>query len=93
MKYIIFQDANERRIPVIFSESLVHADVSELLKKYGRPISAGFVDFKQVQVYGMSESLGLTSNELDSARIQFGHSVEFADELLLRKLLVGLSNT
>lgn len=73
MKYVIldapYRDGLRYRVPVVFSEFLIHAEVAEALKRCegmhsSKPVSAGFCDMDPEGIdgwkcYGKSESLGL----------------------------------
>ena len=73
MKYIIFKH-NTILMPIIFPEHITHSSINiEIDDKGNRaiPISAGFLNMKTFQVYGVSESLGLQGGPLDSKYLQF----------------------
>ncbi|WYW02128.1 hypothetical protein Voja6_00017 [Pseudomonas phage vB_PpuM-Voja-6] len=68
MKYIIFDvtvsKGVKKKVPVIFDEFLVHADVARKLQDVSKPLklrpaTAGFIDFDVKQTYGKSTSLGI----------------------------------
>lgn len=66
-------------IPVIFPEAVMHRDMAERMAEQGwtdsvhaghtidyAPVSAGFINMHSLSCFGESESLGLSSNALDS---------------------------
>ena len=62
MKYIMFQDCNGRKIPIIFPKNLVHQEVAEALEDLvvgsaGRIVSAGEISFEVIRCFGKSETL------------------------------------
>lgn len=79
MKYIVFESAECGKQIVVFSKSIIHADMAEDLERMRvevdgkwrltrrRPISAGFTDGKSC--YGYSESLRLKSREAEDAKL------------------------
>ena len=83
MKYIIFENVNtDEKIPVVFPDVLVHADVSRGIERAAMtsryhpvslfPVSAGFVFVRNgekglsVTCSGKSESLNLSSQPEDA---------------------------
>ncbi|ECG8633813.1 hypothetical protein FNN91_23015 [Salmonella enterica subsp. salamae] len=82
MKYIILRLEGKipREVPVIFSDLLVHADVAStmavMIKEDSnntnitdvRVVSAGFCN-TAVECHGKSESLNITSRDIDDAVI------------------------
>ncbi|EDW2059121.1 hypothetical protein S045_001887 [Salmonella enterica subsp. enterica serovar Oslo] len=82
MKYIILRLEGKipREVPVIFSDLLVHADVAStmavMIKEDSnnasitdvRVVSAGFCN-TAVECYGKSESLNITSRDIDDTVI------------------------
>lgn len=97
MKYVMLETADGQKLPIIFPESLVHADVADvvgrlvdrtLTKQLGKrralPKSAGFIAIHDCDVSGASESLGgVASHYLDAARIMAGASVTHMPDILL----------
>lgn len=99
MKYVMLETADGQKLPVIFPEAFVHADVADVMGRLidrqtaGRNLgkrrtlasSAGFVGFTSpVTVHGKSESLGdLQSRPLDAARIIAGSAVAFMPDAML----------
>lgn len=88
MKYIMIRDEHGRRLPIIFPDCLVHADVAKVMDHvmfrstgsiHNEVLSAGFVDLgTQVTVHGRSESMELDSNYDDTAYIILGDSVSLS---------------
>lgn len=81
MKYVMFEHDLEgvtQKIPIIFPDRLVHADVAErmrhLLRRVhkidAKPVSAGFVNLGLISCYGESETLGLSARNEDGAIIE-----------------------
>ena len=98
MKYVMLETSEGEKIPVIFAESLVHANVADVIKRvihYERRggleinvASAGFVGFHDTPtVAGESESLGgKRANPLDGFRMQAGTSVSHMPDAMLEPL-------
>lgn len=79
MKYLMFLDDSGARVPLIFPEHLVHAEVAMTTHGMigGRVISAGFYDAATGDVSGGSESIQLTSEPMDAAYIALGEAVRY----------------
>lgn len=95
MKYIILEDFNGRRYPIIFPELMVHSDTAEfvraqLLKKHqlrAGVVSAGFIGLgTDLITHGMSESLGVSSRPIDTAIIGLSDSGASLSEEMLEGL-------
>lgn len=74
MKYIMFDTKDGRKLPVIFADDLVHADVALVMARAGRelglfPSTAGFVTMGVVATFGESETLKMKSNPKDATTI------------------------
>jgi hypothetical protein len=93
MKYIMLQNAEGHKLPVVFSEKLVHAHVAKYIADLSRVslnaryevVNAGFVSFTPdgVATHGDSESLDLKANPLDGLRMWLGEAVShMPDEVL-----------
>ena len=81
MKYIMFKDKYDRLLPVIFPDSMIHAEVADAICRAVRrgevsvkasdyscpmPIRAGFTQVLSVNTEGMSESLNMKSEHGDA---------------------------
>lgn len=93
MKYIMLQNSDGHKMPVVFAEKLVHAHVAKYMLDLSRRslgtryevVSAGFVSFTEdgVATHGESETLNIKSNSLDGLRMWLGEEVShMPDELL-----------
>lgn len=89
MKYVMMEDTNGGKVPIIFPDALVHVEVAELaavlMGSSGRrvqAVSAGFVSLGlNIECHGESESLGdMKAKDTDAAYIALGDSVSFCDE-------------
>lgn len=71
MKYVMFK-RGEHYVPIIFPETLVHADVAEWMRLGpGYQVhSAGFISPLSMKCHGRSESLGVESDPGDTVRIR-----------------------
>lgn len=78
MKYVMFEQTYNnslvrtdlvRHMPIMFCESLTHSKVAEAIEQISAdpiyPVSAGFIDPNTLKTYGVSESMGLSSNPDD----------------------------
>lgn len=92
MKYILFEDAYGRKIPVTFPEVLVHADVATAMQNVHpmRVVSAGFVLLKDVVVSGGSETLEVESREADAAYLEYGDSVAMMPEETVMQIVASM---
>lgn len=78
MKYVMFRvkgpGGNDRLIPVVFPNALVHRDVAEALYPVikGLPVSAGECVVLVDSTHGKSDTLSLNANE-DDASVITGH--------------------
>jgi hypothetical protein len=95
VKYVMLETHEGEKLPILFPDSLVHADVVAVMtvvlqqrRKTGvEAVSAGFVSIDgDVQVHGESESTGLKSNATDALRIMAGDSIAFSPDVMLSKL-------
>lgn len=106
MKYVMLETSEGQKLPVIFAEAFVHAEVADIMGRWidrqtaGRNLgkrrtmaaSAGFVGLTGVTVSGKSESLGdLQSKPLDAARIMAGSAVAFMPDAMLGPLAERLT--
>lgn len=93
MKYIMLQNAEGAKLPIMFSEKLVHAHVAKYMLDLARlsfgqrheVVTAGFVSFTPdgVATHGDSESLNLKSSPIDGLRMWLGEAVShMPDEAL-----------
>lgn len=96
MKYIMLETDEGKKIPFVFPNELVHADVADLMcrlvsvrtNQYARPISAGFVELGfDTTVHGESETLSLKSNDSDAAYLALGDSVNMMPDYVVGQLL------
>ena len=69
-KYVMFQHGDTFRVPILFPDKLVHADIAERLfpcmpiPAKTRIVSAGMIEQLYVEgVYGKSETLNINSLE------------------------------
>lgn len=81
MKYIIldapYRDGLRCRVPIVFSEYLIHAEVASAIQRctdmrLSKPVSAGFCSqdvacFDGWKCYGKSESLGVKADPIEDA--------------------------
>lgn len=101
-KYIVFQDERTgRRLPVLFPNELVHAEVADALIACGlmnsaslfyRPVSAGFVMLAVSSSHGESESLKIKSDPEDAQRINvhtYTAGVDSGMEPMIEKMLLS----
>jgi hypothetical protein len=67
MKYIILDDGELER-GIAFPESIQHVDMANACKRFGLPVSAGFVniDHGAINCHGLSDSLNLKSRPEDA---------------------------
>lgn len=97
MKYIVLETDEGQKLPIIFPEAFVHAEVADLMKrlcmislnaKGVKVASAGFVGFRTMPlVSGESESLGgLQHNRLDGVRMMAGASVAHMPDFIIQRL-------
>jgi len=82
MKYIMYENKDGTKFPVVFSERLVHAHMDLAVPHAARrgnqiirPVSAGFVNLETFATYGESESMGLKSKKEDGLYIWGGTNV------------------
>jgi len=92
MKYIMFEDAEGRKMPVIFPELLVHADVAKVIQRaMPNPVkikSAGFVILgADVHTHGESETLGVKGRDIDAAYIVSGDAGAYMPEMMVEGIL------
>lgn len=102
MKYITMTTGGGLRLPFLFPERLIHAEMAKViafsimrtLNDGSRPVSAGFVSIGQCNTYGESETLkGLKSNASDPARIIIGSSCEFMPDAEVIRTLEMLARS
>lgn len=82
MKYIMFENELGHKIPVIFPDKIVHADMAKSIAymmvmqndEFVKPVSSGLVSIK-AKVSGKSKTLNLESNDDDSMYITFNDSI------------------
>lgn len=75
MKYIIYLDKDDKYLPIIFPQYLVHSDFDMAFRSLGvykhlQPIHAGEISVQEVEVYGKSDTLGLVSFSNDKLVIE-----------------------
>jgi hypothetical protein len=96
MKYIMLEDTEGRKIPIIFPEHLVHDDMAKVVgsllarsqKALTMPIGAGFIHLgTDISVSGESETLSLQSREIDAAYIIAGEAGQYMPELMMSGLV------
>jgi hypothetical protein len=94
MKYIMFEDAEGRKVPVIFPENYVHVEVARAMQSRRispvpvMPIRAGFVNLgTDVTVYGESETLGIKSKDIDAAFIMGGDAISMMPDIFALNLI------
>ncbi len=76
-KYIMLEldsGSFKRRVPIIFPDLLVHADVAAVLQQTpgmadAKPVSAGSVELMVTACHGKSTTLNVASNEEDDAEL------------------------
>jgi len=94
MKYIMLETDEGMKLPILFPDVLVHANVAELMKRLTlfqlkvakcEVVSAGFVNIADASVHGDSESLGVKSNPTDGVRILAGSAVSHMPDDLLQR--------
>jgi hypothetical protein len=102
MKYVMLEDSEGRKIPIIFPDALVHRDVAETFKliitrttkgriKGLKFVSAGFVSVgTDVASFGESESMNLKSKETDAAYIVAGDAGAYMPEIMVSGLLARI---
>lgn len=99
MKYIMIETIEGQKLPIMFPDTLVHADVAIVMmrliemrhKVKNAPINAGFVSIgTDVTVHGESESLDLKSNPVDGFRIIAGEAVSHMPDMLLGPLIAKM---
>jgi hypothetical protein len=92
MKYVILETQHGQRLPFLFPELLVHAQMAEVFKAALQafihvsavPVSAGHASIQGAEIHGESESLELVPLAGDEARMVLGDSIAFLpDERLL----------
>ena len=97
MKYIMIETNEGHKLPIIFPEALVHAEVADLMKRlcmlslHAKGVnvaSAGFVGFPVMPtVAGDSESLGgVKHNPLDSVRMMAGSAIAYMPDEMVESL-------
>jgi hypothetical protein len=96
MKYIMLEDTNGRKIPIIFPDHLVHADMAKAVgsvlarsqKALTMPVGAGFINLgTDISVSGESETLSLQSREIDAAYIIAGEAGQYMAEPMMAGLM------
>jgi hypothetical protein len=96
MKYIMLEDTEGRKIPIIFPEHLVHADMATMVrgllarsqKAIAMPVGAGFIHLgTDISVSGESETLNLQSRVIDAAYIIAGEAGQYMPELMMSGLI------
>lgn len=78
MKYLILRTEDDRLVPIIFPNFLVHSEVAKYLGHMlnrvhdwkNEPASAGDIHFSDVTCSGKSETLKLVSNPADADLIE-----------------------
>jgi hypothetical protein len=98
MKYIMFENDQGSKIPVMFPDEIVHSDFAEYIQhyfsmnqdEYITPVSAGFVTVS-AHCSGKSETLELQSHVDDSMHITFhdglkGQPLELMPDTIVRTL-------
>lgn len=95
MKYIMFQDSDGRKLPVLFPDLMVHQYVAWGIERalvrqklYVLPTSAGFVTFNNVKTFGESETLSMKSKPIDADYIELGESSSLMPESIVATLAV-----
>jgi len=63
MKYIIFMTPELYKIPIIFPETISHADMAQKMGKSYEVVSAGQFNCSEVYVYGDSITLSKNLNK------------------------------
>lgn len=96
MKYVMLEDTEGRKIPIIFPDHLVHADVAMVMCKLINtrqkvrvgPTSAGFISVGvDIQTHGESETLGLKSKPTDTDYIIAGDAGALMPEFMIAGLV------
>jgi hypothetical protein len=86
MKYIMFIakiQGNNRRIPIIFPDSLCHIDVAKALKDIvgtSKVCSAGEINIIVISTHGESTTIGIKAKEEDAEIINnynYFHGIEY----------------
>lgn len=100
MKYIMLETDEGAKLPILFPDALVHADIADLIQRLimirmdaiGVTVaSAGFVELGALPaVAGESESLKKVSNPMDALRIWAGTSVQYMPDDLLTAMAAKL---
>lgn len=96
MKYIMLENDEGHKIPVLFGEAFVHAFMArhatnlagkQFSKRYA-VASAGFVSITRdgIATFGESESLGIKSNPVDGLRIELGEAVSHMPDFMILPL-------
>lgn len=96
MKYIMLENDEGHKLPVLFGDAFVHAHMAKysadlarrsLGKRYDVS-SAGFVSVTRdgIATFGESESLGIKSNPIDGLRIELGEAVAHMPDFMLPPL-------
>lgn len=96
MKYIMLENDEGHKIPVLFGEAFVHAFMAKYtidlarvsFKKRYTIASAGFVSVTRdgIATHGESESLGIKSNPVDGLRIELGEAVSHMPDFMILPL-------
>lgn len=99
MKYIMLEDIEGRKIPIIFPDHIVHADMAKLAcnliarqqKAIVQPIAAGFISIgTDIMTFGESETLKLKSRTADAAYIVAGEAGQYMPEIMVSGLLARI---
>lgn len=95
MKYIMLETDEDMKLPILFPDAFVHANVAELMKRLTlfqlkanrcEVVNAGFVSIADASVHGESESLGgMKHNPVDGIRILAGESVSHMPDFVVQK--------
>ena len=93
MKYVILETSEDMRLPIIFPEHLIHADmallmsalVEETIKQQATPVSAGHIALgTDFTCSGGSDTLKMHSRPQDEAIIGVGEQAwAFPDAMLI----------
>ena len=96
MKYIMLENDEGHKIPVLFGEAFVHAHMAKYTAGLARAAfgkiydvsSAGFVSVTRVGIatFGESESLKIKSNPVDGLRIELGEAVSHMPDFMILPL-------
>lgn len=96
MKYIMLETTDGKKLPVIFPNDFIHAEVEKymvhcLLKhteQLSHAVSAGFVDVGlDTTTHGESETLNLKAKGTDAAYIALGEGVNMMPDYMVGQLL------